>query len=208
MSISVSPRRRLVTAGVVVAVLAVLAIGSFVVLGGGGEDDGAQRATAGVRVTAAAADPAASAPELKNTGEDWDQIVRSIVAYEHWLFTHPDPDLLVKTEVPSNEFFDDGQLGLRNLATKGWRYDPPKQPLPVELVRLHRRVADNVATVFVRFGPTPATRVVDPAGKVVQETPETPPNAVVWTLVREPATDSHWRLQKVTPFTDQPGPPG
>ena len=203
MSISLSPRRRLVSAGVVVAVLAVLAVGSLVVLGGGGEDDGAQRATAGAPVTAAAADPAASAPELKNTGEDWDQIVRSIVAYEHWLFTHPNPDLLVNTEVPSNEFFDDGQLGLRNLATKGWRYDPAKQPLPIELVRLHRRVADNVATVFVRFGPTPATRVVDPAGKVVQETPETPPNAVVWTLVREPATDAHWRLQKVTPSTEQ-----
>ena len=44
------------------------------------------------------------------------------------------------------------------------------------------------------------------AGNVVQETPETPPNAVVWKLVRDPASDPHWRLREVIPFTDQPGP--
>jgi predicted lipid-binding transport protein (Tim44 family) len=192
MSIALSPRRRLATGGLIVAVLAILAVGSFVVLSGaGGDDDSPQRATGGAPPTAAPADPAASPPELKNTGEDWDQIVRSIVAYEHWLFTHPNPDLLVNTELPTNDFFDDRQLGLRNLATKGWRYDPPKQPLPVELVRMQHRLADNVVTVFVRFGPTPATRVVDSAGKVVQETPETPPNPVVWTLVRDPASNPH-----------------
>ena len=195
-----SPRPRLATAGLVVAVLAVLAVGSFVVLGGGGGGgDRAQRAAADAAVTAADA----SAPELPNSGEDWDQIVRSIVAYEDWLHLHPNPELLVNTEVPSYQFFDDRQLGLRNLATKGWRYEPKPRPLSVQLVRLQRRLADDVANVFVRFGPTPATRVVDAAGNVVQETPETPPNAVVWTLVREPATDAHWRLQKVTPSTEQ-----
>jgi hypothetical protein len=133
--------------------------------------------------------------------------VRSIVAYRHWLYAHnPDPALLTKIEVPSYKGFADDELGLRNLATKGWRYDPPRRPVTVELVRLQFRDADNVASLFVRFGPTPGTRVVDPAGNVVFETPETPPNPIGWTLVREPATDPHWRLFKVTPFTDRPGP--
>lgn len=204
MSIALSPRRRLATGGLIVAVLAVLAAGSFVVLQRERDPGTHERTLTGPGPTTVTADPN-KPPTLDNTGEDWDGIVRSIVAYEHWLFTHPNPDLLISTEVPSYKFFADRQLGLRNLATKGWRYDPPRQLLTVELVRFQRRTADNVALVFVRFGPTPATRVVDPAGSVVLETPETPPNAVVWTLVREPATDAHWRLFKVTPFTDQPG---
>ena len=145
-------------------------------------------------------------PRLENDSEDWDRVVRSIVAYRHWLYTHPNPDLLVNIEVPSYSLFSEDQLGLRNLATKGWRYDPPRQPLPVELVRLHQRDAPHIAIVFVRFGPTPPLRVVDPAGRVVQDSPGAPAGAVLWTLVREPATDRHWRLFKVTPFTSsQPG---
>jgi hypothetical protein len=200
-----SPRRRLAAGGLIVAVLAVLAVGSFVVFGGRG-DSGGKDAVAGSQAAPSSLNTGSSSPELKNTGEDWDQIVRSIVAYEHWLFTHPNPDLLSNTELPSYSLFADRQLGLRNLATKGWRYDPPRRPLPVEIVRLNQRTADNVAVIFVRFGPTPATRVVDRGGAVVQDTPETPPNAVLWTLVREPATDLRWRLSKVTPFTDRPGP--
>ena len=143
-------------------------------------------------------------PRLENDSEDWDRVVRSIVAYEQWLFTHPDPDLLIKTEVPSYELFADGQLGLRNLATKGWRYDPPRQPLPVELVRFHQRPAENVVVLFVRFGRTPPTRVVDRDGKVIQDTAGSPPGAALWTLVREPPTDKHWRLFKVSPYNNAP----
>ncbi len=206
MSIALSPRRRLASGALIVAVLAALAVGSFVVFEAR-SDDTAERTTAGPPVTAQPANTAVPPPELKTTGEDWDQIVRSIVAYRHWLYAHnPDPELIAKIEVPSYNFFADDQLGLRNLATKGWRYDPPRQPANVELVRFRFRDADNVASVFVRFGPTPANRVVDGAGKVVLESPETPANAVVWTLVREPASDPHWRLLKVTPFTDRPAP--
>lgn len=206
MSIALSPRRRLAGGTVIVAVLAVLAVGSFVVFDIR-RDNGPARTTAGPPATAPPANPTVPAPQLKTTGEDWDQIVRSIVAYRHWLYAHnPDPELIAKIEVPSYNFFADDQLGLRNLATKGWRYDPPRQPVNVELVRFRFRDAENVASVFVRFGPTPANRVVDGAGDIVLESPETPANAVVWTLVREPASDPHWRLFKVTPFTDRPAP--
>ena len=199
-----SPRRPLAAGAIVVAVLAVLAVGSLVLIDGR-DDDGGQETVAGSQPATSVVDTSSSPPELKNTGEDWDQIVRSIVAYEHWLFTHPDPGLLINTELPSYSAFADGQLGLRNLATKGWRYDPPRRPAKVEIVRLHQRTAENVAVIFVRFGPTPATRVVDGAGKVIQDSPETPPSAVLWTLVREPPTNPRWRLSNVTPFTDRPG---
>jgi hypothetical protein len=198
--VSSSPSQRSRTAlGIgIVVVLAAVVVGSFIVFGGGGDDGDALPASAPPIV-----DPNAP-PELRNTGEDWDQIVRSIVEYREWLFNHPDPALLDRIQVPSYEFFAEGQLGLTNLATKGWRYDPPLEPLTVELVRLQERI-DNVVILFIRFGPTPPIRVVDPNGAVVQDSPGVPPNAILWTLVREPADNEHWRLSKVTPFPDQTG---
>lgn len=196
MSSSPSQHSRTALGVGIVVVLAVV-VGSFVVFGGGGEDGGDT-------VTTTSAPPVVdpnAAPELRNTGEDWDQIVRSIVAYEDWLFNHPNPTLLERTEVPSYSGFADGQLGLQNLATKGWRYDPPRQPQTVEVVRLHERVTESFAIVFVRFGPTPPVRVVDSTGAVIQDSPGLPPSPVLWTLVREPDTDPHWRLLRVTPFT-------
>src|SRR5919202_2699241 len=153
-----------------------------------GARSGANSESATSRPAISASDPATTPtgdkpPALLNDSEDWDKVVRSIAAYRHWLYTHPNPDLLANIELPSYEGFADDQLGLRNLATKGWRYDPPRQPLPIELVRLNRRDADNVVLVFVRFGTTPPIRVVDPAGKVVQDSPSAPPSAALWTLV-------------------------
>ena len=202
MSVSLSPRSRTVTGIAIVVVLAALAVGTFVVFNAGGDDG--NNTIAGPPVTAL---PDGSLPpELMNTGEDWDTIVRSTLAYRHWLYLHPDPELLINIEVPSYDGFEDSKLGLTNLATKGWRYDPPREPLIAELVRLREREADNVVILFIRFGPTPAVRVVDPAGKVIQNSPGIPPGAALWTMVREPATDAHWRLWRVTPFTTEPGP--
>ena len=207
-------RTRYAIAAVMVAVLGTATIWLYFFRDDGapgGAPSGANPEAATSRPTVTASGGATSAtadqpPPLLNDSEDWDKVVRSIVAYRDWLFQHPNPDLLAKVEVPSYDLFDEGQLGLRNLATKGWRYDPVPGPLPVELVRFNRRDADNVVLVFVRFGPTPATRVVDPTGKVVQDTPGSPPGAALWTLVREPATDTHWRLFKVNPLTNQEQP--
>lgn len=118
MSIAMSPRRRLATGGLIVAVLAILAVGSLVVINGRGDDGGEDTASGGAAPTTVVA-TADAPPELRNTGEDWDQIVRSIYAFEHWLYLHPDrSELLMRTELPSFAGFADAQLGLRNLATK------------------------------------------------------------------------------------------
>lgn len=202
-------RTRYAIAAVMVAVLATATVWLYFFRDDatpGGAPSGANPGAPRSQPATSASDPATSPegdrpPALLNDSEDWDTVVRSIAAYRHWLYTHPNPDLLANIEVPSYEGFADDEVGLRNLATKGWRYDPPRQPLPVELVRFNRRDADNVVLVFVRFGTTPAIRVVDPAGKVVQESPSAPASAALWTLVREPANDTRWRLFKVNPLT-------
>jgi len=206
-------RTRYAIATVMVAVLGTATIWLYFF-----RDDGAPGVRSGVSPGTSTPQPTISAsppstsptgdkpPTLENDSEDWDKVVRSIAAYRHWLYTHPNPDLLANIEVPTYEGFADDQLGLRNLATKGWRYDPPRQPLPIELVRFNRRDANNVVLVFVRFGTTPAIRVVDASGKVVQDSPSAPPSAALWTRVREPATDTHWRLFKVNPLANQQQP--
>ena len=201
-----SSRRRLAIGGLVVAVLAVLAGGSFVVLEGRG-DDGGQVAVPAPGAVTTVVDSSSTPPELRNTGEDWDQIVRSIYAFEHWLYLHPEhADLLERTELPSFSGFADRRLGLRNLATKGWRYDPPRRPVTVELVRLQDRPRPDIAVVFVR-SVDPPNRVVDASGAVILDSPGTGTASVLWTLQREPASDSHWRIAKVTPFTQEPPRP-
>jgi hypothetical protein len=207
-------RTRYAIATVMVAVLATATVWLYFFRDDGtpsGARSDANSASATSQPAITGSDPATATtgdkpPALLNDSEDWDKVVRSIAAYRHWLYTHPNPDLLTNIEVPSYAGFADDQLGLRNLATKGWRYDPPRQPLPIDLVRFNRRDADNVVLVFVRFGTTPPIRVVDAAGKVVQESPSAPPTAALWTLVREPATDTRWRLFKVNPLanTQQP----
>lgn len=196
-----SSRRRLAIGGLVVAVLAVLAAGSFVVLAGRG-DDGGQGAPAPGAVTTVV-DASSTPPELRNTGEDWDQIVRSIFDYQSWLFAHPRPELLENIMLPSYDAFADHKLGLTNLATKGWRYDPPFRPSTVELVRLQDRPRPDVAVVFIRNF-DPPNRVVDAAGKVVLDSPGAGTASVLWTLQREPVSTAKWRIAKVTGFTDQP----
>ena len=202
MSIAMSPRRRLVVSSLLVAVVGVLAVGSFVVLR---NDDGSGtggRTLVGPGPTTISPDPNLP-PALANTGEDWDQIVRSMRAYQQWLFTHPKPELLDNIMLRTYDDYDGHKLGLTNLATKGWHYDPPFRAATVEVVRLQDRPRPDLAVVFVRSF-TPPNRVVDASGKVISDDPGAGEASVLWTLQREPATDAHWRLAKVTPFADTP----
>ena len=150
-------------------------------------------ATAQPSATNATAQP----PVLVNTGENWDAIVRSIVAYRDWLGTHPRPELLDEIMLPALSGYADTKLGLTNLATKGWRYDPPPAPVIVERVTLGTRMSPTKVSLVIRYGPAPHYRVVDSAGKVVDEIPATADgNSVVWTLAQT-AGDPRWRLEDV-----------
>jgi hypothetical protein len=193
----------LVVGLLIVAVLAILAGGSFVVLHRDGGNGKAATGTSAVTTVVAASDVP---PELKNTGEDWDQIVRSIFNYQAWLFTHPRPELLDNIMLPSYDGYADHQLGLTNLVTKGWHYDPQYRPSTVELTRLQDRPRPDLAVVFIRNS-DPPNRVVDGTGKVILDSPGAGTASVLWTLQRDPPSNQHWRIAKVTVLTDQPPPP-
>lgn len=205
MSIAKTPRRRLASGGLIVAVLAVLAAGSFVVWQNQRDDGVQSTATGPGPTTLATVDPNAP-PELKTTGEDWDGIVRSILGYQSWLFTHPQPQLLDNIFLPTYSGYSDGKLGLTNLATKGWRYDPEFRPATVTLARLFERPRPDMAVVFVRSF-DPPNRAVDPAGKVVLDTPGAGDVSVLWTLRNGVGGDARWKVDKVTAFTDTPPKP-
>lgn len=136
-------------------------------------------------------------PALVNTGENWDAIVRSIVAYRDWLRTHPRPELVDEIMLPALSGYADTKLGLTNLATKGWRYDPQPAPVTVERVTLGTRLSATKVSVVIRYGPAPHWRVVDPAGKVVDDSPAgSDGNSVVWTLAQT-AGDPRWRIEDI-----------
>lgn len=180
-------------------ILALMAVGMAAVLVQRANTDGGG-ATAASPPAASPASPATAAPTdkppaLVNTGEDWDAIVRSMVAYSDWLYLHPMPELLDTYSLPSNPSYADTKLALTNLATKGWRYDPPRAAATVEIVRLNSRINPTAAAVFVRFGPAPQYRVVDQSGAEVANKPATAVgNSVIWTLAQK---DGRWYLADV-----------
>lgn len=202
MSQAMTPRRRTLSGAIVVVALAVLAVGSVVALHRqGGSGDGEQ-ATSGEASTTIAADPNAP-PALNTTGEDWDAIVRGILGFQTWLFTHPRPELLDNIFLPSYGGYADAKLGLSNLATKGWRYDPEYHAASVTVVRLFDRPNADTAVVFVRsFGP--ANKVVDSSGNVVQNSPGAGDVSVLWTLRRNVASGARWKVAEVGAFSGVP----
>ena len=146
---------------------------------------------------ASAPNQTAQPPVLVNTGENWDAIVRSIVAYRDWLGLHPRAELVDEIMLPALAGYSDTKLGLTNLATKGWRYDPLPAPVTVERVSLGTRLSPTKVSLVIRYGPAPHYRVVDLEGKVVYDTPATPDgNTVVWTLAQTPG-DPRWRIEDI-----------
>jgi hypothetical protein len=176
-------------------VLALVAVGLAAVLIQRANTDDGGATVASPSAPTSSVMPAAEVdqpPAIVNTGEDWSAIVRSMVAFSDWLYLHPNPDLLDRFQLPSVPGYADTKLGLTNLATKGWRYDPPRRPVTVETVRLNNR-GPAQAAVFVRFGPAQQYRVVDQAGNEVANKPATTAgNSVIWTLYMQP--DGKWLL--------------
>ena len=183
-------------------ILALMAVGLAAVLIQRANTDDGEATVASPTATAATspvtAAPADRPPAIVNTGDnpDWDAMVRSMVAFNNWLYLHPKPELLDTFQLRSVPGYADTKLGLTNLATKGWRYDPPRVTATVEIVRLNSRVNATTAAVFVRFGPAPQYRVVDPAGNEVANQPATTVgNSVIWTLSKQ--ADGKWYLADV-----------
>lgn len=183
----------------VVFVALVAGIAGLVVTRGSDDSshDGVQGATGTLPAVSTVPAQSDQRPALLNTGEDWDTIVRSIVRFSEWLKLHPNPELLDEYTVPTHKDYADTKLGLTNLATKGWRYDPVPAPVTVERVSVTTRMSPTRVGLAIRFGPAPQYRVVDQAGNEVYNQPSTNGNTVEWTLARTPADNPHWRVEAV-----------
>jgi hypothetical protein len=70
-------------------------------------------------------DGSVPAPELINTGTDYEAIYRSIDAYSHWLYSHhPDESLIAEVYAPGSEAYDNVRDDVRTLVDGDYRvYD-------------------------------------------------------------------------------------
>ncbi len=165
----------------------------------GGED----LATPTTSATTAAAAPAASVlvdpPELRNTGEDFDAVVRSLDAFTRWAFQHPDPKWTPFVMHPACDCFKEMEARLTALQTSGQRFGSEGEQVRKVIVR--DRLDPNQVTVYVVFSGRTAG-VVDAAGTVVQAPEDLPPTGINLELRR--GDDGRWRtVQEI--FLGTPG---
>lgn len=185
---------------VAVAVL-VLGLAGGVIWQLTGDDDGrsatppttaAASTTPAAPTTATTLDPS-TPPELRNTGEDFDAIVRSVEAFEHWVYQYdPDPKWVAEYIDPRNddEFgFKRTQESLAALKAAGERHDSPGSR--VLKVNVSRRVSDHQVALYVVREALPGA-VVDAEGQVVLRRQTYPPTGFLEDWVRGP--DGRWRL--------------
>lgn len=132
-------------------------------------------------------------PELRNTGEDFDAIVRSVEAFEHWVYQYdPDPKWVPEyiDQRNSDEFgFKRAQESLATLKAGGERHDSPSSR--ILKVNVSRRVSDHQVALYVVREALPGA-VVNSEGQVVLRRQTYPPTGFLEDWVRGP--DGRWRL--------------
>lgn len=180
--------------GGVLVLLLVLVLGVALKLAGGrGPDDSASAPSSTAGPTPSTTQLAkALAPAIVDTGEDFDAIVRSLIAFNDWIAANPDPSLLVKTIDASCPCFASTQKGLSDLAVKRWHYDQSRR---TEVLKVRpERVADSVVDVFVVLR-SDAARILDDSGQAVDGEPAYPPTSYFYTLHRGP--EGRWRITQI-----------
>ncbi len=183
--------RRVASAAGLIAVLAVVGCAS---------DDGEKAAgtttTAVPPLTPTSTQPTSTSleseevPDPATTGEDFDRIFRELLAFETWLFEHPDvePLDLIYTEDANirpriEEFVED-------LIDKGWRYDD-EGPV-IHSVSVEQRVDPLNVLLQVETSHGPQL-VVGASGEVVERGEGWPRRSEQYLLKR--GDDDRWRIQ-------------
>ena len=181
--------RRVASAAGLVAVLAVV---------GCAGDDGEEAAGTTTTVPTSTSSslpttttpPSEEVPDPATTGEDFDRIFRELLAFETWLFEHPDvePLDLIYTEDANirpriEEFVED-------LSDKGWRYDD-EGPV-VHSVSVEQRVDPLNVLLQVETSHGPQL-VVDERGELVERGEGWPRRSEQYLLKR--GEDDRWRIQ-------------
>ena len=189
-----------------VAIPLALAGGLAWVLASGGGGAGRTTTTSVAAPTTAATtvapDPSRP-PELRNTGEDFDAIVRSVRDFENWVYQYdPDPKWVPMFLDPRNEDefgFEWAKKNLADLKAVGRHYYAPASK--IHRVVLRDRVNENQVGLYVVHEALPAN-IVDRDGKVVVAQPTLGQTGYFEDWVR--GEDGRWRLLHSAVL----GPPG
>ena len=127
----------------------------------------------------------------KATGEDWLAIMSDILTYRHYLYEHPQPNLLSQIYDKRCPCFTQERNTLADLQRRGLKYTD--QGVKVISARLLGRAATNRSIVAVEVtSQTPQQTLIDHAGKIVQRIPGSGRSKTAYQLLR--GADGHYRV--------------
>lgn len=150
--------------------------------------------------TAEPATPEIAQPQLRNTGEDFNEIVRSASSFEDWVYQHdPDPKYLSLIKHPKCACYKVAEDGLASLKAANQHHDSPG--VRIHEVILRDRPRPELVTLYVLFEGLPGA-IVDGQGNSVKERPRLPTTGFLEDWVR--GEDGRWRKYSFTVL----GPPG
>ncbi len=145
---------------------------------------------------------AAAVPPLRNRGEDFDRITRSLNDFGGWLYEHPNPDLVELTSVPGSPDYEWFQPIIDEYAREGWRDLPGGRSRVVEVEVAQHDGSGNRALVAV-LSEYEGSTTVDGEGNVVKEEEGREPTWHLWDLRFSPRHG--WRVFEITFLTEGEG---
>ncbi len=136
-----------------------------------------------------------AAPELRNRGEDFERITRSLNDFGGWLYEHPDPALVELSSVPGSPDYEWFQPIIDEYAREGWRDLPGGRSRVVQVQVAQHDDSEDRALVAV-LSEYDGSTTVDGEGTVVKEEEGREPTWHLWDLRFSP---SHgWRVFEIT----------
>jgi hypothetical protein len=127
----------------------------------------------------------------KATGEDWLAIMSDILTYRHYLYEHPQPNLLTHIYDKRCPCFAQEHRALADLQRRAWKYND--QGVKVVQAKLRGRGVGNSSIVAIESIIQSAQQVlVDRDGKILQRKAASGPTKMTYELVRGP--DGRWRV--------------
>lgn len=161
---------------------------------GGGRSDETSTTASVTSTTKNTRTTVAPPPPLVNQGEDLEAITRSIVSYNDWILTEPDPDQISKIYDEECPCLGSVKTGINKLVRDRAHLDP-SVTLQIERVNVVLRRDESRADVFMKWS-TAERDVINAKGQVIDTIPATSGATAVYGLFRR---NGAWRIISVTP---------
>lgn len=150
-----------------------------------------------VALTTSVPPPPTTTPKPpKATGENWLAIMSDILTYRHYLYEHPQPNLLAQIYDQRCPCFAQERNALADLQRRGWKYND--EGVKVVRAKLLGRGTGKPASVALDVVERVAPQVlVDRSGKTVQKKAGSAARTTTYELVQ--GDDRKWRVSFVIP---------